>query len=443
MPRLFFLFALFCLFVCPPAGVFSQDLSLDEAVSLALENSEDIQKMRLDIEKMERVTEEARASRWFTVDAAFRYELDHLDKKNISVVNNPVNSTGDLIQRPYEMDVDVYTAEASVTVLQPVFTFGKISESIKAAKYALEASGHQEKAAERGMRYAARLLYYSALLSDEMLGIAQKSYKNALKSKKYLQNAAVSRPVKSDLIRVSADVALRKPGVDKARHAKNESYRALKILCDIPEDEVISLSDSLDDDFPRFSTDELGDTLEDHPELAALDFAGKMHQSRAHAKKAERYPEIIAFGGYVKDFESKKQDLDDYYGKEVTYVGLQINIPIWDHGKADARARQEKIESKKINLDILKKRKELRQKLNNAVEKHGAYRGVYKNQKLALTLSKKSYQTSLSRFENGQTSATELNDAETGLTMARRGLALALFELNALKAEILKLTGGL
>ena len=443
MSRLFFLFVVFCLWAWPAAGVWSQDLSLDEAVRLTLKNSEDIQKMRLDIEKMERMTDEAIASRWFTVDAAFRYELDHLDKKSVYVVTNPANVTGDLIQRPHEMDVDVYTAEAGVSILQPVCTFGKISESIKAAKYALKASGEQGKAMERELRYAARLLYYSALLSDEMLRIAKKSYKNALESKKRLQNAAVSRPVKIDLIRLSADVALRKPQVDKARHGKNESYRALKILCDIPDYEAISLSDSLDDDFPRFSTEELTETLKDHPELSALDFVGKMHQSRGHAKKAERYPDILAFGGYLKDFESKNHDLDDYYGKEVTYVGLQINIPIWDHGKADARARQEHLESRKINLDILKKTKELRQRLNNAVEKHAAYKGVYKNQKLALSLSKKSYQTSLSRFQNGQTSATELNDAETGLTMARKGLALALFELNVLKAEILKLTGGL
>jgi len=418
----------------------ARELSLNDAIQLALLENEDIQKVTLNIQKMGELVKQIGASRWFRIDATFGYEADRINQENLAFVNNTMDPKGSLIPRTYKINNAFYNGSANIHLFQPLDTFGKIGASIKAAKYGVTMSKHQKKLIQRELRYATTLAYYSAILSDVMLEISKKSYKNALKSKKLIQGAAISRPIKSDLIRVSSDIALRKPEVDKDKYIKKESYRALKILCNLPENEAITLTSEFNKLFTDLNQDLLKGKLNHYPEFEILKSASDMYCSQAYAKKAEKYPDLVAYGGYTKAFKSRSANLSGSRNDNVAYIGINIKIPLWDHGMANAASRQKKIEAQKTEIDLSKRRKELQQQLNNAMEKHEIYLEVYKNQKKALNLANKSYQTSLSRFKVGKTSATELNDAEMRLTGAHKGLSIIIFELNTLKAKTQKLT---
>ena len=419
----------------------AKELLLEDAISLTLKNSEDIQKAELDFEKAKLFLKESKSAKSFKADFGLSYQRSDIEEERVTYVNNPNNLSGALIKRPYSSDSTVYGVSAELSVSKVIYAFGKISKAIKAAQYNIDISKYQKEAIKRELRYAASLAYYYSVLSDELLKIDKSSYENALNSKKLLQSNEVSRPIKSDLIRISSDIALRKPEVDTSEYTREESYRNLKILCGISEDTNLVLKSQFSDEFLKFNKEELLKKLENNPKLLAYQSVIKMYESYAYAKKYTNYPTLALYGGHNKSLNSEEASIDDHMDSDTTYVGLSFNMSLWDGGSAKASFLQEKKEEKKALLNLVKAKKDLIKELRNCLEKYESYVKVYQNQKRACSLAKESYETSLLRFSAGQTSATELNDTEKALTSIQKGIAKTLFELNLLKANIEKLIG--
>ena len=80
-----------------------------------------------------------------------------------------------------------YHANMGVKVSQTIFTFGRISSSIAAARKALEVSRFNKEVTKQEIIYKAKIAYYSAYLSKRILDITEESYENAKKNKKILE----------------------------------------------------------------------------------------------------------------------------------------------------------------------------------------------------------------------------------------------------------------
>ena len=65
---------------------------------------------------------------------------------------------------------------------------------------------------------------------------------------------------------------------------------------------------------------------------------------------------------------------------------------------------------------------------------------IYTQNLHSIELAKKTFDISKKRFGSGQTSITELNDAELLLTQAKLSKEMTLFKINQLNAKINRLT---
>lgn len=399
-------------------------LTIDSAISLALNKSENINMLNLDIEKMDALLDEMKASRWFKLSASAGLSISKSDSNY-----------------PYAMHRNMYVGRVAANITQPIYTFGAISNSINAAKEAKNIAELSKELGIRSLTFAVAQSYYAALLADENYLIAKNAYDNAVKTKKVVERSAAIRPIKSDLIRASADMASREVLVDIARYNRDKSYRLLKILCFIGDNENIVLSTGFTKQFTKILSDNLTADISNYPELKILKKQSDMYGLQAKAKRAQFYPKLFVTGSVSRDrYDLNKDKTFDRYSNDAS-IALGINATLWDGGSAFAQARQDRIESMKVLEKYNFQLRNLTNEVNDKIDEYNTYIAALTRLKNTIALAEKSYDMSVSRFKTGKTSALEINDALSGLTSARQQYYNALFVLNTLIYDLEKITG--
>lgn len=399
-------------------------LTLDTAISLAVSKSEFVKILNLDIEKMDSLLDEMKANRWFKLNA------------NAVIAASKADS-----DYPYPMHRNIYAGKLSANITQPIYTFGAISNSIEAARKAKNISEFSKDLGLRSLYFAVAQAYYAALLADENYLIAKSAYNNAVNTKAIVEKSAAVRPVKSDLIRSSADMASREILVDIAKYNRDKAYRLLKILCFIDSDNKVILTTTFTKKFNKLLTDELLVNVSNYPELKILQSQADMYELQSKAKRAGFYPKLFVSGNLSRDkFDLNRDRKFDKYSNEAS-VALGINITLWDGGSAFAQARQDRIEGMKVLEKYNLQMRKLTNEVIDKVDQYNTYVDTLNRLKSTIGLAEKSYDMSVSRFKTGKTTALEINDAINALTSVKQQYYNALFVLNTLVYDLEKLTG--
>ncbi len=426
---------LFLLFAIIPNIAGAISLTLDQAVEKIMFVSDDLKKAEMNIEKMEAVVDQANSKRWFTLDgnASYTNNINVRQPGDPAVLPAGIPGVGGL-------EIPNNIGNLGVSLTQPIYTFGQIGQAVKSAKSALTMATYEREVYRREIRAMAVQIYYAAKMSDELVVIAEKSLKNAEKSEKLLKNSGAQRANRANLIKVSADIAARKPVLEDAKIHQDQAYRLLRVMAEIDDNEPIKLVDDFPKEFKKFSQEDLLAKLEANPEFALLDSKVKYHEYMASSKQAARYPTLGAQAGY--DYYALHTDADMWHGmkQQSASVSLGLTIPLFDGGAASAAATQEYQEASKTRQDLHYSKKMKRKDLIDAIDRYHRMVDVYKAQQEANVLAGKSYNMSLDRFQAGQTSAVELNDVEQSLTRTQVGLANTLYDLALTEATIQKLT---
>ncbi|MFH1878433.1 MAG: TolC family protein, partial [Candidatus Omnitrophota bacterium] len=214
------LMAAVCFNYCPAgaSGTETPDVvlrvSLEEAISGALETMEDIR-----ISKAE--TEVSYHKYRETQTARYPYLSGHAQWLN----NNryPLN-----VRYPGGTFED-YETGAGLTLRQVVCSFGMIPAAVEAAGKNLEMSRWNEKVKKEDVIYNARFSYYTAVFARKARDIVRESYNNSLENKAILENrSAMGRVSRKDNIKIQADIASRIPLLTNAEADLISSLNTLK-----------------------------------------------------------------------------------------------------------------------------------------------------------------------------------------------------------------------
>ncbi|GHU84691.1 transporter [Deferribacterales bacterium] len=400
---------------------------MQDAVASAIRTNEDVTIAELTLKRAEAVIREAKSARWFNVEATGRYQ------RATSHATDESPTTG-------------YIAGASVNLVQPLFTFGTISNAVKAASIAGEMAQYQHQDYIRELTHSAKVSYYQALLASEQLRLAELSLSNALNSKRLIENSSSVRIAQSDYVKISSDIAMRMVEVEKARLERDRAHRLLSIICGYEED--IVLSDKLTFNTAQaseLSASALQVALKANPTLNMLAKESELHEASAKAAFGGHLPTLSLLAGWEGSSASDKfakTSGDELHNSETGYVGVQLSVPLLDGGRARAQAAQKRADALIAKTTYNKSLRYMKQDLVDAVERYNRYLMIYQSEENAIKLADRSYNMSLSRFRTGQTSATELNDAEQGLSSLRLAHSFTIFSIYEALSNIEKLVGG-
>lgn len=394
-------------------------LSLEEAVSLAKENSEDLKIKMAELQRREAQRREALGAALPQISAEATWQKYFKDP--VFFGNTvPIN----------------YQLQSGVNISQTVWAFGKVSGALNAAKAGLRIGELEKELTENQVEYMATVAYYSVLLSETQLKIARQTLENARENLAILQRKfSGGRPPQGDLVRLRSDVAARIPQVSTA---EAEHQQALLTLAQMIERDAkdIKLTTTFSSEFARLNEQELLKKLEtNQPRLELLKETVNYNTEVARVQSAMDWPTLSLFGSYT--YSGASQDslrTSDLF--DSVFGGLVLTWNLWDGGQSNARYRQALSDKMIAELGLQQGRETLTLELRKSLENYRALVDSHKSAREAVSLAEKSFEISQRRFRTGQASVTELNQTEAALTQARLALSLNLYQIHATQAQI-------
>jgi len=405
-------------------------ISMKKAIEAALGSMEDIKISKVETERAYHQYREAQTS-WYP------NLTGHGEWTNNA--RYPINKR---YPRGFESD---YETGTGATLQQVIWSFGRISSAVEAARKSVEMGRLNEEGKQADVIFNTKLAYYTVIFTHKALDIVMESYQNSLDNKKILEKrSAMGRVARKDNIKIEADIAARIPFVTDVQADIIAAQNTLKRMMGLDFDVNIELTDGFKQSYEEKNYTNLVKYLwTREPTLKRLEENISLQESLIKAEKAEYLPNISAFASW--DYRGKSDQTKDWYiGKEELMdqfgvIGLEVEMPIFDCGRIREKIKQAQKGKDKAILELQKTSRDLTLELDNTVSEYNEYVKTLVANIKSVDLSKKSFKLFQGLFATGQVTLLELNDAE--LTLANQKLAkeTTFYNLNITLARIERL----
>ncbi|WP_411279216.1 TolC family protein [Gemmatimonas sp.] len=139
-----------------------------------------------------------------------------------------------------------YNFNVGLSASQPLFTGGRATANIRAAKAARESADMGISSAQAQVQLDVTQSYYDALLTDRLVAISESSL---VQSERTLRQVQLTRTVGSasefELIRARVTRDNQRPGWLQSRTNRDLAYVRLRQLLNLPSDQPLALTDSI------------------------------------------------------------------------------------------------------------------------------------------------------------------------------------------------------
>lgn len=411
------LFAIFAAVFCSP--LCAMDLSLDDAVSKILAESQDIKKADANIKKAQASLDVANSNRWMQIEGTATY-MNMVDvarpfsgSMNVNLPPQLGGLIAGMMDSPtpiteIEMPDNIFMAGVSFT--QPIYTFGKIGNAVESVRSAIKMSETSREMVRREVKYSAVDLYWTAKMTDEIVKLAEQDLKSARDARRNLTSAG--RASRGNLVKIESDIATKEINLSDAKFNRDTAHRMLKILAGIDVDEELTLTTEFPNSFAEMDAKKLTTT----PEWEILNQQIRMYEKSARSKRDGALPTLAATASYnYATMANSADELFDNKGQQSAYWGLALQVPIFSGGVNRANATVEAMNAEAARQDLDKSKKITTEKYDNAIKQYNHLRENLATLQNARDLAAKAYDFSRQRFIAGQTSAIELADVSSGL----------------------------
>jgi outer membrane protein len=329
-----------------------------------------------------------------------------------------------------------YSANAGVTLKQVLFD-GQVFVGLKARQTALDYYKANQELTEQQLRQNITKVYYQLLLSkvqvqlidaniaraQELLHNSSEMFKNGFAERLDVDKATVQLTnLQSNKIQVLYNI--------------DYGYLGLKVLMGMPVRDSLTLTDSLTYEMVRQGSLSEAYKYSDRKDYQALEINRKLNQFDIQRYKRQYIPTASLTANYTQT--GYGIDFGDITGGKywypASYVGLNINIPIFDGFYKDANIRQAKLKLQQTNNNLEAMQISIDNDVKNAQLKFGTALADLDFQKKNMDLATGVYEQTRKKFDQGLGSNTEITSAQTDLIQAQNNYFNALY--NAISAKV-------
>jgi outer membrane protein TolC len=328
-----------------------------------------------------------------------------------------------------------WSANGGATLKQVIFD-GQVFVGLQARQASLDFYSKRTEITEQLLRVNIYKVYYQLLLSHTQVDQIDA---NIARQKELVHNSTeMFKNGFSEKLDVDkADVQLANLETDKINVDYNiaNGYLGLKVLLGMPVKDSLMLTDTLTYEMIRDAA--LGDDYKytDRHEYQLLEINKRLNEYDIKRYKQMYIPTANLTVNYSQNQYSTKFDL----GKRnswfpSSYIGVNVNIPIFDGFYKDANIRQAKfkLEQTNNNMDSLKIR--IDNDVKQAQLRFTAALASLDYQKKNMDLAASVYDQTRKKYEQGLGSNTEITSALTDLKSAQANYFNALY--NAVVAKV-------
>ena len=338
-------------------------------------------------------------------------------------------------------DEDNYSLKLSLS--QPIYTGGKISNNIKAGEKAVSAELSHTNHVKNDLIYKVKEAYYNLLTAQQKKLVAELSRKVIQAHRDDLENMHQQGLVpKNEILKADIKLAEVELMILKANNGIDLIRKSLLNLLGMDLNTEIVPDDDLSfEPLIIEQEDALQTAFEKRPELRALNFNISSLEHIKRAAKGDYWPMI----SFVGNYEYGKPGLNRLQNEWMDYwtVGVVAKWKLWDWGEtrskvAQSRASMEKLIQNKYNIQNA-----IRLDIDRALlKKKEAMESVEVYQKIKMQ-AEENYRLVKDRFKQGLETNSEFLDAETQLTKARIEELTAIAEYQIAVANLERAMGRL
>ena len=418
-----------------------QNLSLENAIKLAMKNNPELKTARLEVEKSDARVMEAWGYALPSISIAGRFTRT-LKKPVFFLPDFSDLKSGRIL--PIEIGSD-YAVDASLTAQQVLFN-GTVIVGVGAAKVYSKLSREIYLSKKVETVTNVRKAYYGALLAREVVEMmhsslinAENNFKNVLLMRK---QGIISE---YDELRASVQVDNLRPSVIQSENNYELSLDALRNLIGIEKGDSMAITDSLV--FKAIDVSILSCAedlvLESNPNLRILDRQIELNDAAVSAERSNYLPTLAAFGQY--QYQAAKNEFKlstaDLIGS--SQVGLTLSLNIFQGMQTRARVEQAQVDMLKSEEQKISLERTLKTGAHSVV---GNLKQAHKRieaQEKTIETAERGYKIVTTRFLANAATQLEVNDAELALTQAKVNRIQAIYDYLVAAADLEQLIGRL
>ncbi|RRB03857.1 TolC family protein [Larkinella rosea] len=411
-------------------------LTMENAVKLALEKNRDLQVANLETTKSAQKVREARGYALPTVSASAQYL--YFPQKQVSFLPGSFVGLGENQLATFRVGGS-NAFVGGVAVSQPLFQAG-IGSGIRAAQIYENASAEALNEVRAAVITDVKKAYLDVLITQEQLRLQEQSLvrnEQVLKDSRSL--LAQGRASRVDTLRAFVSVENLRPTIIRLNSQVEITKTVLKRTMGLDEQEVIDLQDSLHAEKPVFAvpgTDAFFEAVQARPEVHRLELTEKLNREQIALQTAERAPKLSAIGLIQSQAQANNLKLAEYSWPLSSYVGLQLNVPIFSGFRAVSRIQQAVITRQQSETQLVNLKEVVRAQVKIGLSNVEEARLRIETQRQTVAVAELGYRITRDRWKQGIASRLDLSDAEFSLTQAKSNHLQAIYDFLTASVEL-------
>ncbi|NJD19025.1 MAG: TolC family protein [Gemmatimonadetes bacterium] len=336
------------------------------------------------------------------------------------------------------------TYVASLSLSQPLYVGGKVGAALKVARHYRAVARIQVDETEADLVLQVRSAYLNASLAGRLVRIARESRRIAEAHYQQVEDfRAAGTASEFDLLRARVDLENRDPVVVQAEDGERLALLELKRLVNVPADQPVRLTSAPDPDVVEVDEAELHRLVMQRPILQAAQEAIGMREQAVRIAKGDRLP-TVAFQGNM-GFQGFPEDpLPPGWGKwrKDWSVAVAVSFPLFDGFRTRGRIDQAQSDLVIAHVEEAQLREGLALQTEAALAAYRSSRAQILARRQTVALAERALELAEVRFSTGLSTQLEVSDAALLLDQARVNEAQALHDYARALAELERLTGG-
>lgn len=399
----------------------SQNLSLEEAVNVALKYNKELQASQMNIELRNKMVTEAISQGLPQVNASLNYNTNFKYKMDFG--GNPITMKDQ--------------SNLGISVSQLLFS-GQWILGIQTSKIAKQISAQQVDVTELDIKETVYISYYTVLVSERLMDIVKENLKNMSEIQQHTENMyKVGTAEVTDVDQIRITVGQLKNSLLAMERTVDVNYNLLRLQLGLAAGTPVTLTDSLsrfleEDVFLKLSAQQFD--INSNLQYQLMETQENLQKKMVGLKKWAYAPTISANYNFTHKILKPDLDMSPKHS-----AGITMNIPIFSGLQRKAQLDQEKItlEQTTLNKSLLEDQLNLQEEqykfaLRNALED-------YTLQKENITVARKVLENYQYKYNAGTVSSLDLTQANNNYLNAENNFTSACLTLLQAQTQLEKL----
>jgi outer membrane protein len=416
------------------------NLSLNDAVTLALEKNKDVLLSNEDLKKAEAQIDEAYGNAFPTLDFSAQYSRNIVSPVLFIPANNPLFKNSD----PLKISMSTDNSYSVGLSLKQVLFSAKVNTAIKIAKEYSNYTNQNAKSVREDVVLNVKKTYYGVLLTQKVVEATKQGLDLAKatfdKLNKLYKEGMASE---FDLLRAEVQVANTEPMLSQAENQVVLAKNALKNLLGLNLEQDLKLTSILEfEDLPLNVVEEESLlSLQRNSTLQGLLAYEQILDKNIDIQKADNYPTLAAFGNYQYQAQDDGFKFTKYNTYPTFIVGLSLTYNIFNGLQTKYRTEQAVIDKDKIVITSKKLEEGIKIQVDEAKLRMIEAKKRVDAQGKSVEQAAKAVSIADVRFKNGLGTQLELIDSQVALTTTQINKAQAVYDYLIARADWERISG--